>query len=89
MVEQSNGTRNRSKGASKDEIPQLHPNEASKKSDGCYRVPIINTVLPNRLVEAGLFGALIGTAVLGIVDAPVAALIGAGVIVIRHRKSSK
>jgi hypothetical protein len=39
-------------------------------------------------VNAGFWTAVVGAAVTGVVEAPLAALIGAGVIVSRHRNSS-
>ena len=50
-----------------------------------YELPIIHAHMSEKTVNLGFWGALAGTAVLGIVDAPLAVLIGAGVIIARHR----
>lgn len=54
--------------------------------DGSYVVPIVHAHLPARAVEWGFWGALAGSAVLGAVDPPLAALVGLGVVVARHRR---
>lgn len=50
-----------------------------------YQLPVVGTTLPAGLVEKGFWGALVGSAVLGAVDPPLAALVGAGVLIARHR----
>jgi hypothetical protein len=52
-----------------------------------YRLPVVGTPLPPGLVEKGFWGTLVGAAVLGAVDPPLAALVGAGVLIARHRRS--
>jgi hypothetical protein len=54
-------------------------------SSGSYKLPVLGVTLPRGLVEKGFWGALVGSAVLGAVDPPLAALVGAGVIIARHR----
>jgi hypothetical protein len=44
--------------------------------------------VPESAVNASFWTAVVGAAVAGVVDPPLAALIGAGVIVSRHRNSS-
>ncbi|MHB8263857.1 MAG: hypothetical protein ACYDGY_08960 [Acidimicrobiales bacterium] len=56
-------------------------------SDG-YELPVIHLRLPERAVNMAFWGALLGSAAFGAVDAPLAALIGLGVVIARHRKAS-
>jgi hypothetical protein len=63
--------------------PSTRDGEAS---DG-YVVPLVHTRIPPRLLEAGFWGGLAGATILGAVDAPLALLVGAGVIIARHRQS--
>lgn len=51
---------------------------------GPYVVPVVHFQLSERAVNAGFWGALIGASALGALDLPLAALIGAGVVVARH-----
>lgn len=53
---------------------------------GPYRLPVIRVGLPSGVVEKGFWAALVGSAVLGAVDPPLAALVGAGVLIARHRR---
>ena len=55
---------------------------------GGYEVPWVHLRLPESLVDGGFWAALAGAALVGSVDPPLAALIGTGVIVARHHKSS-
>lgn len=59
--------------------PRSQPNSS-------YQVPVVGTTLPSGLVEKGFWGALVGSALLGALDPPLAALVGAGVIISRHRR---
>lgn len=52
-----------------------------------YTIPVLSVKVPAPLVEVGFWGALTGTAILGVVDAPLALLVGAGVAVARHHRS--
>ncbi len=54
-----------------------------------YVLPVVHVRLPERAVEAGFWGALAGTAVFGVVDPPLAVLIGGAVLVARHRARSR
>jgi hypothetical protein len=53
-----------------------------------YKVPLVGVTVPARLVETGFWGGLLGAAALGALDPPLALLVGAGVIVARHRRRS-
>ena len=57
-------------------------------TEGKYVVPIVHVQIPENLVTIGFWGVLAGTAALGIIDFPLAALIGAGVVITRHRAKS-
>jgi len=50
-----------------------------------YVVPVIHIRMPEPVVNGGFWAALAGAALVGSVDPPLAALIGAGVVVARHR----
>jgi hypothetical protein len=52
-----------------------------------YQVPLVGVTVPARLVETGFWGGLVGAAALGALDPPLALLVGAGVLVARHRRS--
>lgn len=52
-----------------------------------YRVPLVGVTVPARLVETGFWGGLLGAAAVGALDPPLAVLVGAGVVVARHRRS--
>lgn len=52
-----------------------------------YRVPLVGAAVPARLVETGFWGGLVGAAMLGAIDPPLALLVGTGVAVARHRRS--
>jgi len=54
---------------------------------GRFVVPLVHVALPESAVTMGFWGALIGATALGVVELPLAALIGAGVAVARHRNS--
>ena len=49
-----------------------------------YVVPVVGVRVPGQLVEVGFWGGLAGAAVLGVVDPPLAVLLGAGVVIARH-----
>ncbi len=55
-------------------------------ADG-YRVPLVGVTVASRLVETGFWGGLLGAAALGALDPPLALLVGAWVVVARHRRS--
>ena len=59
----------------------------SPDSDG-YVLPLIHTGVPARVVDVGFWGALVGSVALGAVDPPLGLLVGAGVVVARHRARS-
>lgn len=52
-----------------------------------YKVPLVGVNVPAALVETGFWGGLLGAAALGALDPPLALLVGAGVVVARHRRS--
>ena len=56
-------------------------------ADGSYELPVVHTHIPARAVELGFWGGLTGAALLGSVDPPLALLVGAAVVVARHRRS--
>ena len=52
-----------------------------------YVVPWLHVSLPESAVNATFWAALAGAALAGAVDPPLAVLIGAGVVVSRHRST--
>lgn len=52
---------------------------------GEYVVPLVHLRLPEPVVDAGFYGLLAGTALFGVIDAPLAILLGLGIAVARHR----
>jgi len=62
--------------------------ETAAGSDGqnVYVTPIVHVTLPENAVNAGFWVVLVGAAALGAVDLPLAALIGAGVLIARHHR---
>ena len=56
------------------------------RGDGSYVVPLVHAHVPARAVEWGFWGGLAGAAMFGAIDPPLAMLLGAGVIVARHRR---
>lgn len=63
-----------------------HP--GTTPEDGSYVMPVVHTHVPARAVEVGFWAGLAGAALLGMVDPPLALLVGAGVVVARHRQSA-
>jgi hypothetical protein len=50
-------------------------------------MPIVHITVPEAAVNVGFWAALGGAVVLGAIELPLAALIGAGVLVARHHGS--
>lgn len=59
-----------------------------EEADGSYVMPIVHTRLPETVVDAGFWVGLVGSAALGVIDPPLALLVGAGVLVARHRSGA-
>ena len=57
----------------------------ASETNGAYVTPITHTHLPKPVVDAAFWGGLAGAIALGLVDPPLGILIGAGVVVARHR----
>ena len=66
-----------------DEVTVTERNQPTQ-AEG-YVLPLIHLRMPEAAVNAAFWGALGGAALLGAVDPPLAVLIGAGVVVARHR----
>ncbi len=62
--------------------------EATRRGRQEYVTPIVHFHVSERLVNVGFWGALAGSAALGVVDLPLAALIGGAVYVARHHARS-
>lgn len=56
------------------------------RAPGDYVVPFVHTRIPAPLVQLGFWGGLAGTVAFGLIDFPLAAAVGAGVVVARHRR---
>jgi hypothetical protein len=60
------------------------PSPAS--NDGVdYVTPITHTHVPGQFVDIAFWGGLVGAVALGVIDPPLGILVGAGVLVARHR----
>jgi hypothetical protein len=57
-------------------------------ADRDYVVPFTQTHVRPEIVNFGFWGALVGAVALGAVDPPLGLLLGAGVVVARHRSSN-
>jgi len=70
-------------------ITSLAPTpEVAQSGQSGYVVPFVHVHLSERLVNAGFWTVLAGSAALGVVDLPLAALIGGSVYVARHHARS-
>jgi len=52
-----------------------------------FVVPIVHFTVPENAINLGFWSALIGAVALGAIELPLAALVGAGVLVARHHHS--
>jgi hypothetical protein len=59
---------------------------AADRTPEGYVVPFIHTRIPAPVVQVGFWGGLVGTVAFGVIDFPLAALLGVGVVVARHRR---
>lgn len=59
---------------------------ASTDGHNVYVMPIVHVTLPENAVNAGFSAVLVGAAALGAIDLPLAALIGTGLLIARHRR---
>jgi|GEM_PF-1677722 len=64
----------------------LAPDASPGRTSGAYVVPLVHARVPEPVVTLGFVGLLIGTVAMGVVDAPLAGLVGLGVVVARHRR---
>lgn len=60
---------------------------ATSDDRGGYVLPVLHTRIPDKAVDLGFWSGLIGAVVFGAIDAPLGVLVGAGVLVARHRRS--
>ena len=61
---------------------------ATKDSGSDYIAPITHTHVRHELVDVAFWGGLVGAVAVGVIDPPLAILVGAGVVVARHRSSN-
>jgi hypothetical protein len=66
--------------------PQKAQTAAATDGQNVYVMPIVHVTLPENAVNAGFWAVLVGAAALGAIDLPLAALIGAGVLIARHHR---
>ncbi len=59
----------------------------SSKEHDPFVMPVVHITVPEAVVNVGFWGALVGATALGAIELPLAALIGAGVLVARHHHS--
>jgi hypothetical protein len=67
-------------------VSRASANGAHANAKDGYVLPVLRTRIPEKVVHAGFWGGLLGAVVVGAVDPPLAALVGVGVIVARHRR---
>jgi hypothetical protein len=65
---------------------EQHSKPSSGRAPGGYVVPLVHTRIPAPVVQIGFWGGLVGTVAFGVIDPPLAALLGLGVVVARHRR---
>jgi hypothetical protein len=68
--------------------PRNGPTRDAPGGEGRYVLPVVHVSLPETAVNVGFWSALATSAALGVVDPPLAALIGAGVLIARHQRSN-
>lgn len=61
---------------------------AANAGSGAYVMPMLHVSVPQSAVNLGFWTVLVGSAVFGVVDPPLAALVAAGVLISRHRQAS-
>jgi hypothetical protein len=61
----------------------------SPGGDDVFVLPLVHVKVPESAVNVGFWGALAGAVALGAVELPLAALIGAGVVVAKYRRPGK
>jgi len=66
-------------------VQKLEPVKGAPSSRS-FVVPLLHVEVPEPLVNLGFYGGLAAAVAVGTLDLPLAALIGAGVIVARHRR---
>lgn len=71
----------------KTDEPATEARTTERSPDGgdAYVLPVLHTQVPERLVNVGFWGGLTGAVLIGAVDLPLGVLVGAGVVVARHR----
>jgi hypothetical protein len=85
MPEQKPTVRERREAAEREEDSRIAALHVPDKPHDPYIVPLVKVSIPRRFVDVVFWGSLVGSAALGAVDPPLAVLIGAGVVVARHR----
>jgi hypothetical protein len=68
--------------------PAIREEVSGAKGSSDYVVPVVGLHVPARLVDAGFWGGLAGAVALGAVDPPLGLLVGAGVVIARHRSAA-
>ena len=65
-----------------------HDGHAQTTNSGhTYVVPMVHASIPESAVNIGFWSVLVGSVAFGVIDPPLAALIGAGVLIARHRST--
>ena len=65
--------------------PKTSTAETTTSSD--YTLPIVHVRVPAKAVDAGFWGGLVGAVALGAIDPPLGVLVGAGVLIARHKSN--
>ncbi|HWS46389.1 MAG TPA: hypothetical protein VN636_11045 [Acidimicrobiia bacterium] len=54
-----------------------------------YELPVVHVQLPARAVNIGFWAVLGASTLVGAIEIPVAAAVGAGVVIARHRRGAR
>jgi hypothetical protein len=58
---------------------------SGENGSGSYVLPLVHTKVPSTVVDTGFWGGLGLAVVTGVVDPPLGILVGAGVLIARHK----
>jgi hypothetical protein len=72
----------------KPRVAAAHKVAAEEPHGGGYTLPVVHVELPGYVVEGGFWGGLVGAALVGMINPPLAVAVGAGVVIARHRRAA-
>ena len=62
---------------------------AQVRNGNDYQLPVVHVRVPQRVGDAAFWMGVAGAVAAGAVELPVAALVAAGVVVVRHRANTR